>query len=109
MASPDVLLGAGLYETVRVSDGAALHGERHLARLIASAHALGLPAPERAAFAEAISTASGEGDVVRVCLNAPDGTAELSAERRAALAAEPLRGPPSVAGTHPATSCASTS
>ena len=49
MASPDVLLGAGLYETVRVSDGAALHGERHLERMIASAHTLGLPAPERAA------------------------------------------------------------
>ena len=51
MASPDVLLGAGLYETVRVSDGVALHGERHLERMTASAHALGLPAPERAAFA----------------------------------------------------------
>jgi len=42
MASPDVLLGAGLYETVRVSDGVALHGERHLERMTASARALGL-------------------------------------------------------------------
>ena len=62
MASPDVLLGAGLYETVRVSDGRALHGERHLERMTASAHALGLPAPERAAFAEAIARAEGAGD-----------------------------------------------
>ena len=59
MASPDVLLGAGLYETVRVSDGAALHGERHLARITASAHALGLPAPGRAAFVAAITGAAG--------------------------------------------------
>ena len=50
MASPDDLLGAGLYETVRVSEGAALHGERHLERMTLG-HALGLPAPERAAFA----------------------------------------------------------
>ena len=92
MASPDVLLGAGLYETVRVSDGVALHGERHLERMTASAHALGLPAPERAAFAardrpapreRAMSCASG-------CTRA-DGEPELSAERRAALAPEPLR------------------
>ena len=44
MASPDVLLGAGLYESVRVSDGVALHGEHHLERITSSAHALGLPA-----------------------------------------------------------------
>jgi branched-subunit amino acid aminotransferase/4-amino-4-deoxychorismate lyase len=91
MASPDVLLGAGLYETVRVSDSVALHGERHLERMIASAHALGLPAPERATFAGAIRAATGEGDVVRIRLTAPDGDPELSAERRAALAPEPLR------------------
>ena len=33
MASPDVLLGVGLYETVLVSEGAALHGERHFERM----------------------------------------------------------------------------
>jgi branched-chain amino acid aminotransferase len=91
MASPDVLLGAGLYETVRVSDGAALHGERHLARMTASALALGLPPPERAEFARAIASASGEGDVVRVRLTAPGGVPELSAERRPAAAPEPQR------------------
>jgi branched-subunit amino acid aminotransferase/4-amino-4-deoxychorismate lyase len=91
MVSPDVLLGAGLYETVRVSDGVALHGERHLARMTASAHALGLPAPERGAFARAIAAATGAGAVVRVRLHAPEGEPELSAERRAALAPEPLR------------------
>jgi branched-subunit amino acid aminotransferase/4-amino-4-deoxychorismate lyase len=91
MASPDVLLGAGLYETVRVSDGVALHGERHLERMRASAHALGLPAPERGAFARAIAGAAGAGDVVRVRLHAPDGEPELSAERRPALAPDALR------------------
>ena len=91
MASPDVLLGAGLYETVRVSDGVALHGERHLARITASAHALGLPAPERAAFVAAIAGATGSGEVVRVRLHAGDHGAELAGERRAALAPDPLR------------------
>jgi branched-subunit amino acid aminotransferase/4-amino-4-deoxychorismate lyase len=90
-ASPDVLLGAGLYETVRVSDGVALHGERHLERMTASAHALGLPAPDRAAFAGAIRDATGEGDTVRVRLHAPGGEPELAAERRASRAPEPLR------------------
>ena len=47
MASPDAVLGTGLYETMRVSEGAALHGERHLHRLTASARALGLPVPAR--------------------------------------------------------------
>jgi branched-subunit amino acid aminotransferase/4-amino-4-deoxychorismate lyase len=91
MASPDVLLGGGLYETVRVSDGLALHGERHLERITASAHALGLPAPGRSAFAAAIAAATGAGEVVRVRLYAPGGEPELGAERRAALAPEPLR------------------
>jgi branched-chain amino acid aminotransferase len=91
MASPDVLLGAGLYETVRVSEGAALHGERHLERMTASAHALGLPAPGRAAFAAAITAAAGEGEVVRIRLTAPAGEAELEAERRPALAPALLR------------------
>jgi branched-subunit amino acid aminotransferase/4-amino-4-deoxychorismate lyase len=91
MASSDVLLGAGLYETMRVSDGAALHGERHFERMTASAHALGLPAPERAAFARAVADATGAGEVVRVRLTAPRGEPELGAESRAALPAEPLR------------------
>ncbi|HET6172103.1 MAG TPA: aminotransferase class IV [Gaiellales bacterium] len=91
MASPDVFLGAGLYESVRISAGAALHGERHLERMTASARALGLPPPERDAFARALSAAAGSGEVVRVRLTAPDGEPELAAERRAALHAEPVR------------------
>lgn len=92
MASPDVLLGAGLYETVRVSDGAALHGERHLERITASAHALGLPAPDRSAVLAAIAGATGTGGVVRVRLHAGEGgVPELAGERRAALAPDPLR------------------
>jgi branched-subunit amino acid aminotransferase/4-amino-4-deoxychorismate lyase len=91
MASPDVLLGAGLYETVRVSGSAALHGERHLERMRTSALALGLPPPSRDAFARAVVDAVGAGEVVRVVLTAPEDEAELVAERRAALAADPLR------------------
>ena len=91
MASPDALMGAGLYETARVSDGLALHGERHLERMRSSAHALGLPAPERAAFVAAIAAAGGDGDVVRVRLSAPADVGELIAERRPAVAAGPLR------------------
>jgi branched-chain amino acid aminotransferase len=91
MVSADVLLGAGLYETMRVSGGEARHGERHFERMTASAHALGLPAPERAAFARAAADAAGVGDVVRVRLTAPGDQPELAAERRAAMPAEPLR------------------
>ena len=91
MASPDVLLGAGLYETVRISGGAALHGERHLERMTASALALGLrrrsaprsPAPSPGHRRPATSCASGS--------RAPDGEPELSARRRPALAPEPQR------------------
>ena len=90
MASPDVLLGAGLYETVRVSEGFALHGERHLERMHASAHALGLPAPERAAFAGAIAGAVA---AARSCASAcMRRTAHPSCEPSgAALVPAPLR------------------
>lgn len=90
MASADVLLGGGLYESVRLADAAVLHGERHLERIASSAHALGLPAPEREAFAAAIAGATGEGDVVRVRLTAAGPEAALSAERRASLPPEPV-------------------
>jgi branched-subunit amino acid aminotransferase/4-amino-4-deoxychorismate lyase len=91
MASPDVLLGAGLYESLQVSDGVALHGERHFERMTASAHALGLPAPDRSLFARAIEQAEGSGEVVRVRLHDSAGEPELRAERRAAATPEPLR------------------
>lgn len=38
-------LGDGLFETIRVSDGVALHGRRHLARLRDGAATLGIPVP----------------------------------------------------------------
>jgi branched-chain amino acid aminotransferase len=76
---------------MRVSEGVALHGERHLERITASAHALGLPAPARSAFAGAIAAATGSGEVVRVRLHAPAGEPELGAERRAALTPAPVR------------------
>jgi len=91
MASPDALLGTGLYETMRVSQGAVLHGERHLERLTASAQALGLPVPARSSFAGAAAAATGSGEVVRVRLHAAGGEPELRAERRLAAAPEPVR------------------
>jgi branched-chain amino acid aminotransferase len=91
MASPDVLLGAGLYESMRLAGGVALHGERHLARMRASAASLGLPPPERDAFARAVSAASGDGDVVRVRLTVPHAKPVLEAERRALVEAPTQR------------------
>jgi branched-chain amino acid aminotransferase len=91
MASPDVLLGVGLYETVRVSQDSALHGERHFERLTASARALGLPVPARSSFAGAIAAARGSGEVVRVRLLASGGEPELRTERRLAAAPDTLR------------------
>jgi branched-chain amino acid aminotransferase len=91
MASPDALLGAGLYETLRISEGSALHGERHYRRLTGSAGALGLPLPARSSFAGAVAAATGAGDVVRVRLHAVGGEPELRAERRLAAAPEPVR------------------
>ena len=96
MASPDVLLGAGLYESVRVSDGVALHGEHHLERITSSAHALGLPAPERSDFASAVAGATGEGEVVRVRLTAAGDEASLRG--RAPRRARTRAGPPDGAG-----------
>jgi branched-subunit amino acid aminotransferase/4-amino-4-deoxychorismate lyase len=91
MASPDVLLGVGLYETVRVSDGTALHGERHFERMTTSAGVLGLPVPARSSFAGSIAAAGGSGELVRVRLHASRGEPELRAERRLAAAPAPLR------------------
>ena len=68
MASPDVLLGAGLYETVRVSDGVALHGERHLERMTGLGARARPPRAAARAFARAIAQATGSGEVVRVRL-----------------------------------------
>ena len=41
------LYGDGLFETIAVRGDAALEPERHLARMTASASALGMPAPPR--------------------------------------------------------------
>ncbi len=45
LAAPALLSGAGLYETMRVSQGGVVHLERHLERLRVSASALNFPAP----------------------------------------------------------------
>jgi branched-subunit amino acid aminotransferase/4-amino-4-deoxychorismate lyase len=91
MASPDVLLGGGLYETVRVHEAGVRAGARHLARLQRSARELGLPVPDEAAFLGAIAGATGEGDAVRVTLHDDGGRAELSGARRLPGASDPVR------------------
>ena len=89
--SADVVLGAGLYETVRVEAGRIRFGRAHLARLVASATALGLPAPGERAFVHAVASASG-GSVVRVTLHAgAGGEAVLAAEARAAQPSSAVR------------------
>ena len=57
MASPDRVLGGGLYETVRLEPGGVRAGTRHLARLQRSARALGLPVPGDDAILTAIARA----------------------------------------------------
>jgi len=61
-----LLAGRGHYTTARVSAGRTLWVDRHLARLVADARRLGLPAVDehtvRAAFGELARAAFGEGD-----------------------------------------------
>jgi branched-chain amino acid aminotransferase len=90
MASADVLLGGGLYETVRLSPGGVRAGARHLARLRASARTLGLPQPAEDAFLRAVRDAEGDGDAVRVTLHDDAGAAQLAGVRRAPGAADPV-------------------
>jgi branched-chain amino acid aminotransferase len=88
-ASTDRLLGGGLYETVRLRNGGVRAGRRHLARMQASARAVGLPVPDDAAFLRAIVEASGAGDAVRVTLHDADGSPALEGVRRVAGVAAP--------------------
>ena len=78
----DLVLGAGLYETVRVDEGRIRFGLRHVARLSASAQVLGLPVPTTETFVTTVGSARG-GPVVRVTLHeSPAGTALLAAAGR---------------------------
>ena len=89
---PDVVLGAGLYETVRVDAGLIRFGRRHLARMAASASALGLPAPDEEQFVRAVRDGLEGGPVVRVTLHRGDaGSARLAGEGRAAVGNEPVQ------------------
>lgn len=90
-ASTDRLLGGGLYETVRTQAGGVRAGARHLARMQASARAVGLPEPGERAFLAAITGASGEGAAVRVTLYDAEGVAALEAIRRVAAVPVPAR------------------
>jgi branched-chain amino acid aminotransferase len=90
-ASPDRLLGGGLYETVRLEAGGVRAGRRHLERMQASARAIGLPVPAEDAFLRAVAEASGSGDAVRITLHDADGSPALDAARRPAAAPLPAR------------------
>ncbi len=50
-----LLYGDGLFETVGIAGGRALDADAHVGRLVASAHALGFPAPDASAIAEGIA------------------------------------------------------
>ncbi|HEY3799225.1 MAG TPA: aminotransferase class IV [Caulobacteraceae bacterium] len=52
-----LLLGDGLFETLLWKDGALVLADAHAARMAAGAAALGLPAPDAAAFQQAARTA----------------------------------------------------
>jgi branched-chain amino acid aminotransferase len=89
--SADQQLGGGIFEAVRVSGGEVRAGRRHVARLQASARALGLPVPDEAAFLQAVAQATGEGEMVRVTLHDDDGRPSLVGTRRAAVPSARLR------------------
>jgi branched-subunit amino acid aminotransferase/4-amino-4-deoxychorismate lyase len=91
MASPDRVLGGGLYETVRLEPGGVRAGARHVARMQRSARALGLPVPGEDAFLAALVAASGIGSVVRVTLHEDAGRAVLEGTRRPPAASDPVR------------------
>ena len=110
MASPDAVLGGGLYETVRDGPGGVRAGGRHLARMRASARALGLPLPDEAAFLRALREAGGEGEAVRITLLDDGGAPSLAGvRRRAGDRPIPSRSSRCRAGSPAATGCASTS
>jgi branched-chain amino acid aminotransferase len=76
-------VGDGVFETIAVRDGRPLAATRHLTRLVRSAVALGLPAPETGALRAAVdqvTTASGATDaVMRVVYTS--GTGPLGSDR----------------------------
>lgn len=100
-----LLLGDGLFETLRVIDGRAIALDRHLARLTASAAALGLALPpDLDALADVIGTLTRKMNLpraaVRISLSAGPGPRGLDRPRRmeasllvtaAALAVPPLQ------------------
>jgi branched-chain amino acid aminotransferase len=76
-------VGDGVFETIAVRDGRPLAATRHLARLVRSAVALGLPAPDAAALRTAVDEVSAAGGVadavVRVVYTS--GSGPLSSDR----------------------------
>ena len=76
-------VGDGVFETIAVRDGRPLSVTRHLARLVRSAVAMGLPAPDTATLRAAVDQVSAAGDVtdaiVRVVYTS--GSGPLSSAR----------------------------
>lgn len=78
-----LLVGDGVFETVRVYDGAPFAWTRHLDRLAHSASGLGLPVPDRdelRAAADAVLAVNGHRDA-RLRITVTGGIAPLGSER----------------------------
>jgi branched-chain amino acid aminotransferase len=58
-----ILVGDGVFETVKVVDGTPFALTRHLARLARSAKGIGLPEPDEAEVRRAVSAVLGDGDL----------------------------------------------
>jgi branched-chain amino acid aminotransferase len=96
-----LLVGDGVFETIRVYDGSPFAWTRHLDRLAHSAGGLGLAVPERAELrraADAVLAANGHRDA-RLRITLTGGVAPLGSERGGApptviVASSPLAGWP---------------
>jgi branched-chain amino acid aminotransferase len=93
-----ILVGDGVFETIRVYGGRTFAWTRHLDRLAHSAAGLGLPVPDRAelrAAADAVLAANGH-EEARLRITVTGGVAPLGSERGDAdptviVASSPLR------------------
>ena len=78
-----LLVGDGVFETVRVYDGAPFAMTRHLARLVRSATGLGLTTPDDGALRDAVAAVLSANDLreARVRITITGGIAPLGSER----------------------------
>ena len=76
-------VGDGVFETIAVRDGRPLAVTRHLARLVRSAVALGLPAPDTGSLRTAVDEVTTAADVTDVVLRVvyTSGSGPLGSDR----------------------------